>query len=158
MRQCSSQHRTGQGCPAGSWVGSSPDAQRWTHRCGSKESAPGWDVEALSRVMLSAGSFLHILGCPCGNQECPSGSWVQDFGRGLQHTPGPNSNMLNSAARRWRGTGPSFFSGTRCLCCVHTSQPGHSLLWEHPCSIVGFTPGWCRPPAKGHPRDDPPEV
>lgn len=115
--------------------------------CGGTEQSP-----ALSR------EFLHILGCPCGNQECPSGSWVQDFGRGLQHTPGPNSNMLNSAARCWRGTGPSFFSGTRCLCCVHTSQPGHSLLWEHPCSIMGFTPGWCRPPAKGHPRDDPPEV
>lgn len=113
-----------------------------------------------------SSEVLHILERPSGNQECPSGSRGQDFGRGLQHAPGPGSNMLSSAVRRCRDTGPSPPSGTRCLGCVPTSQPVspvvgtslfHSGLHPLPKDTPGITPGSLKSQSAGKSNPVPPK-
>lgn len=73
------------------------------------------------------------------------------FGGGSRHTPGPGSDVLSSAADaggRWAVTS----LGTRCLWCVHSSQPGHSLF------TVSLPRGRCPAPATDTPGMSPPEV
>lgn len=116
-------------------------------RAGHQESAAGWAGEALGRVRLSAGTCCAFWNAPVEMRSVHPGAgcriWVEDYNT-LQ-------SRLRHAVRHCRDNGPSLFSGTRCLCRAHTSQPGHCLLWEHSCSTVGFTLGRCRPPPKDLP-------
>lgn len=128
--QSSSQHRAGQGWPPGV-----------SCRLGRVGTGQG---QALSRELL------RIVECPSGNQECPSRSWVQDLGGGLQHTPVQAQTCCETLQGRWPVT--VLWDKVPVLC---PHQPAWTLPVGAPCSTVGFTPGRCTPPAKGPPRDDP---